>query len=107
MAEKEKISKKGVPFLRKDLELDSEVVENLAKLQEERQKKFQSKIEAAQKEALEKYTARIEALKKAKTETLKQYNEEIKKYQQLLKGLEGETKKASPSPKKAKSKKME
>ncbi len=84
MAEKVKISKKDLPFLRKDLELDSAVVENLVKVQEERQKKFQSKIEATQKEALERYTAHLKALEEAKAQAVKRYDDEIKRYRELI-----------------------
>ena len=84
MAEKVKISKKDLPFLRKDLELDSDVIENLAKVQEERQKKLQTKIEATQKEALKRYTAHIEALEEAKDQAVKRYSDEIKRYRELV-----------------------
>lgn len=84
MAEKVKISKKDLPFLRKDLELDSNVVENLVKVQEERQKKFQSKIEATQKKTLERYTAHIKALEEAKAKAVERYDDEIKRYRELV-----------------------
>lgn len=92
MNEKIKISKKDVKFLRNDLELDPDVVENLVKVQEERQKKFQSRIETAQEKALERYKKRITILKEAKTEAVKKYDEEIKKYEVLVSGLQEKTK---------------
>jgi len=103
MNEKIKISKKDVKFLRNALELDVDVVEKLVKVQEERQKKFQSKIDTSRQEALERYTAHIEALAKAKVEAVKRYEEEIQKYQQLVKNLAEQTKKVLPKPKKGRS----
>lgn len=94
MAEKVKILKKDLPFLRKDLELDSAVVENLVKLQKERQKKFQSKIEATQKEALERYTAHLKALEEAKAQAVKRYDDEIKRYRELIGKFRKTSKKA-------------
>ncbi|MHC4084372.1 MAG: hypothetical protein ACYSWZ_00690 [Planctomycetota bacterium] len=84
MAEKVKILKKDNPFLKKDLELKADVVEKLTKLQEERQKKFQSKIEATQKEALGRYTAHIKALEEAKAQAVERYSDEIKRYRELV-----------------------
>ncbi len=84
MAEKVKISKKDLPFLRKDLELDSAVVENLVKVQEEHQKKLQNKIEVTRKEALKRYTAHIKALEETKAQAVKRYDDEIKRYRELV-----------------------
>ncbi|UCE08319.1 MAG: hypothetical protein JSW07_09980, partial [bacterium] len=92
MAEKVKISKKEVKFLREDIDLDPDVVEMLAKLQEKRQKKFQDRIETRRKEALERYAAQIKALEEAKEETMKQYNNDIKKYEELVEGLKKQRK---------------
>ena len=94
MAEKVKILKKDLPFLRKDLELDSAVVENLVKVQEERQKKLQNKIEAAQKEALERYNAHLKALEEAKAQAVKRYDDEIKRYRELIGKFQKTSKKA-------------
>ncbi len=96
MAEKIKILKKDVPFLKRDLELEPDVVEELTKLQEDRQKKFQDKIEASRKEAQQKYIERIKMLEKAKAEAVKNYDDEIEKYQQLVKSMKEQDKKVVP-----------
>lgn len=87
MSEKVKILKKEIPSLRKDIEIEPEVFERLVKIQESQQKKYQEKIKNIRKDTLEKYKIHIQTLKKAKTEAMKQYNEEIKKYENLVKNF--------------------
>lgn len=105
MVAKIKILKKDIDFLRKDIEIEKDVMEKLAKLQEERQKKLRGKIEITRKEALERYTARIKSLEETKVETFKKYDEEIQKYKLLVRNLKQQTKEVPSRPKKGKSKK--
>jgi len=102
MSEKVKISKKEFKFLKRDIDLEADVVEKLAKIQQERQKKFQNKIEASRKEALERYTTHIKALEEAKAQAVQRYDDEIKKYKQLVKNLEKEIKELKLKPEKGK-----
>ncbi|MEE9555571.1 MAG: hypothetical protein V3W18_14890 [candidate division Zixibacteria bacterium] len=87
MPKRVKKMKKELNVKRGDIESDKELVEKLANISDERQKRFKSKIETARKEALEGYKNRIYALKERKTETVKKYDEEIKKYEVLVKSF--------------------
>ncbi|WP_158860372.1 hypothetical protein [Lunatibacter salilacus] len=88
---KVKISKKDLPILRRDLELDEEVLKNLQELQETYKSKFEGNIQEAQKEALASYESKIKALKEAKARVSKEYEAEIKKYTALVKDLKSQS----------------
>ncbi len=107
MAEKVKISREDVKFLRKDIELEADVVEKLVKMQEDRKEKVQGRIETARKESLDRYKARIEAIKKAKVHAVQKYDKEIKEYQLFVKVLENRAKEVKPKVEKKIKKKIE
>ncbi len=91
-----KIDKKTIPILKKDLNLDEETLNKLRELQEAHREKFKDRLETASKGALERYSAKIKALKKAKAEAVKEYDEEIKKYEELVKELRKSGGKTNP-----------
>lgn len=78
------ISKAMVPILKKDLELEVAEIKKIKDAQDAFNKEFSIRIDQGKLEALEKYTALIESLKKAKQEMTRDYNLEIKRYQDLV-----------------------
>jgi uncharacterized membrane-anchored protein YhcB (DUF1043 family) len=104
MAKKVKITKKELPFLKGDLNLDETVLKKLNAVQNKYKTQFKERIEATKTVALQRYTEKIKSLTKAKTAMLKEYNAEIKKYQTLVQDLK-DTGKVQPKqtpPKKTK-----
>ena len=87
MAKRLKITKKQMPFLKEDLNLDPQVVAKLQSAQADFANRFKDRIDDSRKDALELYTAKLTALKKAKTEAARRYTAEIKKYENLIKQL--------------------
>ena len=87
MSEKVKLLKKDFSFLKKDMEMEKEELDKLAKMQAEREKKLQIKAEDMETQAVESYNARINMLKEAKAAAAKEYDEEIKKLENLVKGF--------------------
>lgn len=89
---------KAVKNSKKDIELETEVIDNLAQVQESRQKLLQNKIEAAREEALERYNAHIKALEMEKAKAIQRYDDEIQRYKQLVKSLKQQRKEAKTIP---------
>ena len=96
MAKKIKITKKEVPVLKRDLNIDESIFAKLVTIQNEYKTRFKDMIEADKKEALEKYAAKIDSLTKEKAKMLKDYNAEIKKYKAWLSALKKTSTKAKP-----------
>jgi len=86
---KTKVIKKELPFLKRDLELDEAVLKKLSVEQSRYKTRFKDRIEAAKSESLKRYTEKIESLTKIRTETVKAFDEDIKKYQSLVADLKG------------------
>ncbi len=102
---KVKITKKELPFLKRDLNIDEAVLKDLVSLQAKYKTRHKKRIEATNKEAVERYTAKIDALKTVKANMLKEFNAEIRGYQRMVKNLSGPSPKARPrkrSPRKPK-----
>lgn len=96
-----KLTKKEIPVLSKELELDETVLKNLKKLQDDYMAKFERDIQQAQEEALVAYESKIKALKEAKAKLIKEYDAEISKYTTLVRDMksqptEGQVEKKEP-----------
>ena len=82
---KSRLTKKQLPLLKSDLELDDSVVKELSAVQLKYRNNFKEKIEATEAESLKRYVAKVESLKAAKAKMLAEFNAEIKKYEALVK----------------------
>lgn len=82
-----KLTKKEIPFLSKELDLDETVLVELKKLQNSYQAQFETDIKKAQEEVLISYKLKIAALQEAKARLINEYDAEINKYTALLKDL--------------------
>lgn len=89
---KVKITKKELPFLKRDMDIDDAVLKKLNTVQVEYKTRFKERIEVTKKKALERYTSKIDSLTTAKSQMLREYNEEIKKYEALVKDIKKTTK---------------
>lgn len=89
---KTKITKKQLPLLKRDIDLDEETLKKLKTEQDRFNRQFKDRIEEVKSETLKRYNAKIEVLTTAKTESTKAYDEEIKLYKTMLKDLGGEIK---------------
>jgi hypothetical protein len=98
-----KLTKKEIPILSKELDLDETVVRELKKLQDSYSTKFEADIKNAQEEVLASYQSKIAALKEAKEKLTKEYDAEINKYTTLVKDLKGQPTKVEVETKKSKS----
>lgn len=92
MAKKVKITKAEVSISRENLGIDADIIDKLSKIQEDYQTRFKDKIDKARADALAGFNARIELLKKAKTDTLNNYTNEIKRFDNIVKTLQAESK---------------
>jgi len=85
------LTKKELPFLNRDLELDGAILERLKGLQDEFKAKFDDSIKASGKEALSRYELKIKTLNEAKEKILREYDAEINTYQAIVKEMKGRT----------------
>lgn len=100
-----KITKKDIPVLSRDLDLDESVLKNLKQLQDSYKDKFEGDIQEAQKEALASYESKVKALSEAKAKLTREYDAEISLYSALVKGIKDQPTKAPNKTKDAKPKK--
>lgn len=96
------ITRKEIPTISKDLDLDEAVLRNLKKLQDGYRTTFDGDIQEAQKQALVAYKSKINALNEAKAKLSREYDEEINKYTTLFKELDGQPTKVKVETKGAK-----
>lgn len=94
---KVKVTKKELPFLKGDLELDETVLKELAAKQQRFKTVFKDRLELSTKETLEKYTARIDSLNTTKATIAKEFNAEIRGIEALVKKLNEPVKKTPVS----------
>lgn len=85
---KVKVTKKELPFLKSDLELDETVLKELYEKQERFKAVFKDKIESSKKESLARYKTKIESLNAAKVEKTNELNAKIKNYRALIKKID-------------------
>ena len=86
---KTKITKSKIPILKRDLEIDDEVLKKLSIEQNRVKTRIKDRLEVAKSESLKRYNAKIESLTKTRTETVKAFDEDIKKYKSLVTDLKG------------------
>jgi vacuolar-type H+-ATPase subunit D/Vma8 len=96
-----KITKKDLPTLSKDLDLDEAILKNLKQLQDGYKAKFEGDIKEAQKGALASYESKIKAFSEAKAKLSREYDAEISKYTALVKDLKVQPTKVPVETKKA------
>lgn len=84
-----KVTKKELPFLKRDIDLDEAVLKKLSAEQNRYKTRFKDRLKEAKSVSLKRYTAKIESLSNVKSKTVKELDEEIKEYKTLVKELGG------------------
>jgi len=89
-------TKKELPLLIGDLNINAAALEKIKAVQDEFSSRFEKNAEEAKAKSLKRYTSKIESLLRAKSEMIKEYNAEIRKYRTLINDLETPVKKTVP-----------